>query len=269
VITSNSIGIGTFAPLQPLHVQGNTYVAGCIGIGSTQPTHLLSIAPGTTTTAPILLRQGVNLTTPVSGAVEFDGSNMYLTPSAVIPVRGALMNSYVYRTTNAVTIANTTANQSIFNGNTAAASTGISLAANTTYNFETRFVFNSTGTTSHTEAVGFYYSGTTSSFNYEVTRSVQNIATSATIYTAAIGGSTLTANVNTLVMTPAITSIQNNVIYVMNGWVSTTLNGNWTPVITLSAPPGATSVSSNVSVIMTPYQSSSTGLGIINISNWA
>jgi hypothetical protein len=44
-------------------------------------TGAVAFSAGTTTTAPIRLAAGTNLTTPVVGAVEFDGSQLYITTS--------------------------------------------------------------------------------------------------------------------------------------------------------------------------------------------
>lgn len=48
--------------------------SGRFGIGITSPTSLLHLAGGTTTIAPLRLTSGTNLTTPVDGTMEFDGS---------------------------------------------------------------------------------------------------------------------------------------------------------------------------------------------------
>jgi len=42
----------------------------------------LTIGPGTTTNAPLRLMAGINMQNPVSGSVEFDGSNLYYTNNA-------------------------------------------------------------------------------------------------------------------------------------------------------------------------------------------
>ena len=39
----------------------------------------ISLTAGTTTAPPIQLTSGTNLTTPVAGAIEFDGSDFYIT----------------------------------------------------------------------------------------------------------------------------------------------------------------------------------------------
>lgn len=264
ILVNQFVGIGTTQPITSLHVQGNSYISGCVGIGSTQPVHLLSIGAGTNTVAPLLLKSGTTLTTPSIGAVEYDGVNMYLTPTGV--VRGAFTNSYLFRTNNIITIADTTGGQSLLaSSTTASSSTGISLSANTSYKYEIRFVFNSIGITSHIEAIGFYYSGTTTSYNFEATRTLTNIGSSAVLYANVASGTTLTGNNVVVDMTPSITTIQTNAIYVINGWITTNTTGRWTPIIALSVAPGATSTVTNVNVVITPFQSSSS---IVNISGW-
>jgi len=53
---------------------GKTY------FGSTSsPTALVQVGAGTTTVAPIILTSGTNLTTPVAGAIEWDGTNLFAT----------------------------------------------------------------------------------------------------------------------------------------------------------------------------------------------
>jgi len=55
---------------------------GNIGIGVTSPTAVLHLKAGTATagTAPLKFASGVLLTTPETGAMEFDGTNLYFTP---------------------------------------------------------------------------------------------------------------------------------------------------------------------------------------------
>lgn len=54
-----------------------------LGIGTTSPTAVLHIKAGTATagTAPIKLTSGTNLTTPEAGAMEYDGTSLYFSPS--------------------------------------------------------------------------------------------------------------------------------------------------------------------------------------------
>ena len=62
----------------------NWNFTGNLGIGVPSPTAYLNIKAGTATagTAPIKLTAGTNLTAPEAGAIEYDGTNLYFTPSA-------------------------------------------------------------------------------------------------------------------------------------------------------------------------------------------
>ena len=53
-------------------------------------TGTVQLPQGTTTVAPMRLASGANLTTPVLGAVEFDGTNLYLTNNSASPTRKTL-----------------------------------------------------------------------------------------------------------------------------------------------------------------------------------
>jgi len=55
--------------------------SGLVGLGIT-PTARLTLAAGTTLVAPVQLTSGTNLTTPINGAVEFDGTNYFVTSSS-------------------------------------------------------------------------------------------------------------------------------------------------------------------------------------------
>jgi hypothetical protein len=54
---------------------------GNAGIGTTSPTAALNIKAGTAALAPLQLTAGTNLTTPLSGAIEYDGTSLYYTDS--------------------------------------------------------------------------------------------------------------------------------------------------------------------------------------------
>ena len=67
---------------------------GNVGIGTTSPTAYLNIKAGTATasTAPLKFTLGVNLTTPEAGAIEYDGTNFYATPSSAVRNQIAIVN---------------------------------------------------------------------------------------------------------------------------------------------------------------------------------
>jgi len=62
-------------------VKGN----GNVGIGTTSPTAVLHLKAGTATanTTPLKFTSGTSMTTPEAGAMEYDGTNLYFTPSTV------------------------------------------------------------------------------------------------------------------------------------------------------------------------------------------
>lgn len=63
----------------------NATSAGKVGIGTATPTALLHVKAGTAAanTAPLKLTAGTNLTTPENGAIEFDGTNIFITIGGV------------------------------------------------------------------------------------------------------------------------------------------------------------------------------------------
>ena len=104
-------------------VGGDLYASGKITASSSY------FSAGTTARAPINLTSGTNLTTALAGAVEYDGSNFYVTPDTsqsrtVIPAFQQFQLS-------AAGSALTGATQNYFGTNSAA-----TLAANSTYDIE-------------------------------------------------------------------------------------------------------------------------------------
>jgi len=57
--------------------------SGKLGIGTASPTAVLHLKAGTTTanTAPLKFTSGTNLTTAEAGAMEFNGTNLFFSPS--------------------------------------------------------------------------------------------------------------------------------------------------------------------------------------------
>lgn len=49
--------------------------------GTSDPASFLHLAPGTTTVSPLKLTSGTNLTSATAGSMEYDGSNIYFSPS--------------------------------------------------------------------------------------------------------------------------------------------------------------------------------------------
>jgi hypothetical protein len=83
IISSGFTGIGVTVPTERLHVADNVRIAGNIAAGVTSATARLHLAAGTATagTAPLKFTSGVNLTSPLGGEMEFNGTNLFFSPS--------------------------------------------------------------------------------------------------------------------------------------------------------------------------------------------
>lgn len=150
---------------------GNTFFAangGSVGIGMPNPSAYLHIRAGTAAagTAPIKLTAGTNLTTAVAGAIEFDGTNFYITPvSTRLTLFGNPMTTggdVIYGGASGVAtrLANGTSGQALISAGGTAAPAWTSFKAPTIQKFETTgsttgYVF--TISTSTTCAVGDTY----------------------------------------------------------------------------------------------------------------
>jgi len=82
-----------------------------VGIGTVIPTAKLHIAAGVATAggAPLKLTSGVNLTTAETGAFEYDGSELYFTPSGTTRETVAYMSDITAAAHNPVTLTNSPA----------------------------------------------------------------------------------------------------------------------------------------------------------------
>lgn len=85
-VANNTPSLSIFS--SNVQIGNNTYLGnnGTIGLGvGGAPTAFLQIKPGTATagTAPLKFTSGTNLTTPENGALEYDGTNYYITTNGV------------------------------------------------------------------------------------------------------------------------------------------------------------------------------------------
>lgn len=81
IAVENSLKFRTFIGSLEAHIID---LSGRHGIGGvTSPTAFMDIKAGTTAIAPLRLNAGTNLTTPVNGAFEYDGTNLYFTTGGV------------------------------------------------------------------------------------------------------------------------------------------------------------------------------------------
>ena len=83
------------------------------GVALPTGTSIGSIAAGTAFVAPLNLTSGTNLTTATAGAMEYDGTVFYATPTAL--QRGVIMAEQIILLQSAYTLTSQTAAQAMFN----------------------------------------------------------------------------------------------------------------------------------------------------------
>jgi len=109
--TSGAINVGPYSDIA-MNFVGNAgtenhmsiLASGNVGIGTTSPTAVLHLKAGTATagTAPLKLTAGTNLTNAEAGAVEWDGTNLFITQTT-----GPTRKTLAYTTDIPATGANT------------------------------------------------------------------------------------------------------------------------------------------------------------------
>jgi hypothetical protein len=174
----------------------------------------LILNTGTTTNEPLsFFSSTALLTTANVGAMEFANSQLYFT--TFTGNRSVVSTPFFRRTGTNVAIANSTANQS-WTG------TGVTLNANTTYNFAGQFYVSTSNTGSHVEAIGFGGTATLANIFYNVQR-----ANNANTTISNVSSNWFFSNAMTNTM-PAVSQVQ-NVVYTLSGTVSTTAAGTFIP----------------------------------------
>ena len=198
---------------------GSTFTGGTL-------TSNLTLAAGTSTLAPLRLQSGSNLSTPTAGAVEYDGSVIYSTPSG----RGVSPSMMYYRLNAGLTGLNTLSAQAVFG-------VGVTLASNTVYAFEAYYSFQkSLGSISHSMGTGFGGTATLNNIAYWSSIAVlsNNSANAVNLPT----GSCYIINASN-VDTGITAAVANYTrIFKISGTVSINAGGTFIPQYTLSAGPG-------------------------------
>jgi len=134
-LVSGVNGSGTYLPLS-FYNNGSQKMqlstAGNFGIGVTPSNNgWLELAAGTASVAPARLTSGTNLTSPVAGTIEYDGTNYYVTPTTgTTELRGIIPSTQQFVLSSALTGFGPTINN-FFGTNSA-----IQLAATATYFIE-------------------------------------------------------------------------------------------------------------------------------------
>jgi hypothetical protein len=146
---------------------------------------VVTLPAGTATAEPLLFTSGTNLTTAVAGAVEYDGTVGYFTPTA--NCRGVLGSEQIQILNTTYTLTSQTAAQKLFNATT----NGTLTLPLGTFEFECSFALSSlnTGTSS---VFGFAIGGTA-----VTTQAWEANCKSGTLATAAATSQTFNTAANT------------------------------------------------------------------------
>lgn len=174
----------------------SNYFAGTTGIGvAPGGSGQLEIGAGTTAVAPLKFTSGTNLTTPVAGAVEYDGTVVFVTPQTTTG-RGINLAPAMVRINTARTKAtNNTTLEAVFD----AANDTISLTANTLYYFKGVYVMSTSASgTAGGIQTGFIFSNAQQDIGYRTLSHTQASATAqTTVYITAATATTVTATATT------------------------------------------------------------------------
>jgi hypothetical protein len=187
--------------------------------------------------------------------LRIEGTTGYVTGSVRGNTPGLYQAQQYYRLNAARTGNNATGAQSIFG-------VGVTLAANTVYEFEISMLFSKTaGTTSHTMALGFGGTATLNNIFYDIfdTQAAAQLSTTAATWA---GGSISTAAAT--VVSGAITSATFFINVLIKGTVSVNAAGTFIPQYTLSAIPGGaytTNIGSYIKISAISNSGANTSIG--------
>lgn len=197
--------------------------------------------------------------TPTAGQVEYNGTGLYYTPAGT--QRGIIPGQQFYSLQTPYTGQNVTGAQSLLG-----VTNGVTLASNTIYVFEIFFPMSrSSGTTSHTIALGFGGTATLNNINYYQ----YNHGDTAAFTTIPLGGNVNDSFIQTASST-VVTSAISSAFYCIlttKGIVSVNTGGTFLPQYTLSAAPGAAYITAAGSYMLI-YPIGSAGSNI-SIGTWA
>ena len=219
-------------------------------------TALIRPLAGTVTNAPIVYTSGVNLTSAIAGAQEYDGQVFYGTAQS--SQRGVIPTEHFIVLTTDYIGSDVSTAQSVFNS---PVSGTITLPASTSYFMEAvYYITRAAGTTSHTLSTLFALGGTLTSIAYtaDTTSTTGNaLGTVSRIYAT---GTTATA------VTAASTTATENITVTIRGVVRTNTAGSFTPQIQYSAAPGgAPSILANSYLKLTPIGTNT----VASVGNWS
>lgn len=187
----------------------------------------LTLASGTASGSPLTFQSGTVLTTPASGAVEYDGKVVYTTPAG----RGVSPSMMFYRLNSNYAGSNTTGAQSVLG-------VGLTLAANTVYQFNADYLLSKTaGTTAHTIGLNFGGTATINNILYKAYE-IRSTVSVPGVGTGTFAGAHITVPTNATITTSSIVAATFSTSYTLMGTVSINAGGTFIPQYQLSAAPG-------------------------------
>jgi hypothetical protein len=224
--------------------------------GTTGVSGNVALPAGTTTLAPLDFTPGTNMTTPDTGAMEYDGKALLFTPQGT--QRGVVPGMQFYRLDSSLAGSNVNTAQSIFG-------VGVTLSASTVYAFQAVCAISKTaGTTSHT--IGLSFGGTATLNNIAYSNAGLFKSTGFTGVTAPDVLSYIQVATNTAV-TAATTAASVQFITNLHGTVSVNAGGTFIPQYTLSAAPGgAYTTAAGCYFLIYPLAASGAN---VNVGTWA
>lgn len=167
-----------------------------VGLAATQTltNKSVALAAGTTSVAPFNLTSGTNLTTATAGAIEYDGTVFYATPTA--SQRGVITAEQIILLQSAYTLTSQTAAQKLFNTPT---NGQVTLSVGT-YGFECFYSLTAMSATSG--SYGFALGGTATFTQFYLAMAdkratLATVQSAQTSYNVAAITTIATANTNT------------------------------------------------------------------------
>ena len=222
--------------------------------------NILTLPAGTATVPPLDFTAGTNLTTPIAGAMEYDGRVAYFTPQGT--QRGVIpgMQLYQFNTTYALS-STTTSPQAWVNG------LSCTLSSNTTYAFQAFIPFIRTGVGTVTVSHGFGGTATLTNIGYVLYRyydtgGFTGVNNNASL--AGIGFFTSAANGTTMTGSTAGTTYQ---WLKMDGQVTVNAGGTFTPTLTTSATGTTNTIQAGAYFRIYPVGSG--GATNVSVGTWA
>ena len=206
------------------------------------------LAVGTATLAPLTFQSGVNLTTPIAGVMEYDGTCLY--GSVAASTRGVLVTEQLEAISASYTLTSQTAAQKLLNGTT----NGTVTLPVGTYEFECSFALTSLSATSGT--FGFALGGTATFTQAWTSFAGLGVGTTATTPQVTFNSAANTA------LTAAGTTAAGNAF--IKGILRVTVAGTVIPQVSLSVAAAAV-VGANSYFKVNPVGAAA----VVSVGNWS